>query len=167
MYDSSLSFEELVEECFSLIYGEGWREFYDYLNEYAEVLGYDYLRLDPPSKDEMSAEERAARLQGLVARGRELIKANYDCPEVRIRTVAVRLLELHTKYIEVIAKALAVKATGDNKGYKRLIDKAALKIGPEEAKYEKYYDHALAFVTWHTSFNTIMANNELVVEADN
>ena len=167
MYDSSLSFEELVEECFSLIYGEGWREFYDYLNEYAEVLGYDYLRLDPPSKDEMSAEERAARLRGLVARGRELIKANYDCPEVRIRTVAVRLLELHTKYIEVIAKALAVKATGDNKGYKRLIDKAALKMGPEEAKYEKYYDHALAFVTWHTSFNTIMANNELVVEADN
>lgn len=167
MYDSSLSFEELVEECFSLIYGEGWREFYDYLNEYAEVLGYDYLRLDPPSKNEMSAEERAAKLQGLVTRGRELIKANYDCPEVRIRTVAVRLLELHTKYIEVIAKALAVKATGDNKGYKRLIDKAALKIGPEEAKYEKYYDHALAFVTWHTSFNTIMANNELVVEADN
>lgn len=167
MYDSSLSFEELVEECFSLIYGEGWREFYDYLNEYAEVLGYDYLRLDPPSKDEMSAEERAARLRGLVARGRELIKANYNCPEVRIRTVAVRLLELHTKYIEVMAKALAVKATGDNKGYKRLIDKAALKIGPEEAKYEKYYDHALAFVTWHTSFNTIMANNELVVEADN
>jgi hypothetical protein len=167
MYDSSLSFEELVEECFSLIYGEGWREFYDYLNEYAEVLGYDYLRLDPPSENEMSAEERAERLRGLVARGRELIKANYDCPEVRIRTVAVRLLELHTKYIEVIAKALAVKATGDNKGYKRLIDKAALKIGPEEAKYEKYYDHALAFVTWHTSFNTIMANNELVVEADN
>jgi len=167
MYDASLSFEEILEECFSLIYGEDWREFYDYLNGYAELLGYDYLRLDPPKPNEISPEERAKRLDELMARGRELIKAHYDSPDVRIKTVAVRLLELHIKYVELIAKALAVKATGDNKGYERLINKAALKMGPEEAKFEKYYDHALAFVTWMTSFNSIMADNELVVEADN
>ncbi len=167
MYDASLSFEEIVEECFSMIYGEDWKKFYDHLNGYADLLGYDYLRLDPADPNEISAEERAMRLEELIKQGKELVAAHYDCPEVRIRTVSVRILELYLKYVELIAKALAVKATGDNKGYKRLIDKAARKMGPEEAKFEKYYDHALAFVTWLTSFDSIMATGELVVEADN
>lgn len=169
MYDASLSFEEITEECFSLIYGEDWKKFYNYLAEFDDVLSYEYLRLvKTKSKPFFTPEERAEKLADLLSRTRELIKAHYNCPEVRIRTVAVRLLELYTKYVELIAKALAVKDAGDDKEYERLIRKAAEEIGPEEAKFEKYYDHTLAFVTWLTSFSTIMANDEkLVVEANN
>ncbi len=167
MFDSSLSFEEITEECFSLIYGNDWKKFYALLNEYGELLSYEYLRLVKPKSKDMPAEERAEKLADLLSRMRELIKANYNCPEVRIRTVAVRILELYTKYVELVAEALRAKAAGDNKKYGRLILKAAKKLGPEEAKLEKYYDHALAFVTWMTSFQSIMADNKLVVEADN
>ena len=173
MYDSSLSFEELVEECFSTIYGEDWKEFYAYLTELGEAISYEYIQCERSENKEISplyspsVAEKLKSVPEITKRGMELINAHYNCPEVRIRTVAVRLLELHAKYVELIAEALRHKALGDDKEYSRLIRVAADEIGREEARFEKYYDHALAFVAWIMTLERITAKSENIIEADN
>ena len=47
------------------------------------------------------------------------------------------------------------------------IREAADEIGVEEAKFEKYYDHALAFVSWILWYEKIAVDTESLVAADN
>ncbi len=173
MYDASLSYEELLEEYFSAAYGEEWREFAKYLKELEEYISYEYLQCERSEDKNVSplyAPSLAKKLEGIgsvLEKGGALIKKHYDCPEVRVRTVSVRLLELHTMYCELIAKALRSKAVGEDKEYSLLIRDAAEKLGKYEAMFEKYYDHTLAFVAWIATLERITASNQNIIEADN
>ena len=173
MYDASLSYEELLEEYFSAAYGEEWREFSGYLKELEEYISYEYLQCERSEDKNVSplyAPSIAKKLEGIgsvLEKGRALIKKHYDCPEVRVRTVSVRLLELHAMYCELIAKALRSKAVGEDKEYSLLIRDAAEKLGKYEAVFEKYYDHTLAFVAWIATLERITASNQNIIEADN
>ena len=60
-----------------------------------------------------------------------------------------------------------LKAMGKDKEYSVAIRKAADEIGVEEAKFEKYYDHALAFVAWILWYEKIAVDAESLVAADN
>lgn len=173
MYDASLSCEELLEEYFSAAYGEEWREFAGYLKGLEEYISYEYLQCERSEDKNVSplyAPSLAKKLEGIgsvLEKGRALIKKHYDCPEVRVRTVSVRLLELHAMYCELIAKALRSKAVGKDKEYSALIRDAAEKLGKYEAVFEKYYDHTLAFVAWIATLERITASNQNIIEADN
>ena len=103
----------------------------------------------------------------MLEKGERLVQEHYNCPEVRVRTLSVRLIELHTKYCKLIARALAKKAVGNDGEYSELIRDAAKEIGKYEAMFEKYYDHALAFVAWILTLEKITAYGQNVIEADN
>lgn len=173
MFDSSISAEELLEDYYSTAYGETWRKFYDYLTELGDAVSYEYLqceRSDDPKISPLYSPTVAKRLEDveeITERGLALIREHYDCPDVRIRTVSVRLLEMHAEYARLIAKALIPKALGKDKEYSRLIWEAASEIGKKETLFEKYYDHSLAFVAWIGTLQRITANSEDIIQADN
>ncbi len=173
MYDSSLSFEEITEDCFSTIYGEDWKKFYDYLVKISEVVSYEYLECERSDDESMSLlyspteADRMKKLPEVLDEGLELIKSHYEYPDSRIKTLAVRLLELHSRYLRLVTEALILKALGKDKEYSEKIRAVADEIGVEEARFEKYYDHALAFVSWILWYEKIAVDAESLVAADN
>ena len=154
LYDASLSAEEIAEEYFSAAFGEDWRKFYDYLSELGEAFDFKYLAgernangnkfsfcINPEYKKNME------RAKEILDRGATLIAEHYNS-EYRIRTVSVRLLEMHAKYARLMIDPLLAKAEGDHDGADKLIEKVKEEIGKYELAFERWYDHDLVFATW-------------------
>ena len=150
LYDSSFTFEELVEEYFSCAFGEDWRKFYDYLKRLGEAFDHEYLCGDKykgSDHSEWYAPEQVERLKtayGIIEEGRALIKEHYDS-DYRVRTVSVRLLEFHARYAELFADALCLKAVGDDDGAMALCEKMRDECGKREIEFERWYDHGMFF----------------------
>jgi len=143
LYDNSLSAEEIAEEYLSCAFGEDWRSFFDYLESLEKAVPFEYLN---GSRKEGAYDpcmaENIRLLKDLVAEGRELIKAHYNS-EYRVRTVSVRLLELHALMCDMLADALAEKCVGNDGAAMELFNKMRIAVGAREAEFERYYDHGL------------------------
>jgi len=153
LFDTSLSFDEIAEDYLSHVYGEDWKQFYDYLDRLGRAFDFAYMEGECGIDDNKTAHYDPSRVKSLesvktiVAEGRELIKAHYNSP-VRVQTVAVRLLEMHAEYVLLIADAFIKKALGEDEEAEELIWAAAEEIGKREIEFEPYYDHTLAFYSW-------------------
>ncbi|MBQ8583405.1 MAG: DUF4838 domain-containing protein, partial [Clostridia bacterium] len=173
LYDTSLSFEDIVEEYMSVAYGEDWRKFYDYLEKLGGAFDYYYLEQERSADAEKSPfynpahAESLARVKAITAEGRELIKAHYNSP-VRVQTVSVRLLEQHARYAELMAEALIPKAKGEDDLADELFLEAKAEFGKHETAIERYYDHGLAFYSWEPIFKTKMkSKTEPIIALEN
>ena len=90
---------------------------------------------------------------GLGHRGREIIKKYYNS-DVRVQTVAVRLLEIHAIFAEHYAKALYYKCQGaDDKAMEKFGDLRA-EMGKYEAEFEGFYDFNLSILSLNQIFNS-------------
>ena len=173
MFDASLSADELMEEYYSAAYGENWKKFRDYLVELEKCAEYEYLQCERSDDKDVSplysptAARKMENIGAVIEKGAPLIGEIYNCSDVRVRTVSARLLDLHAKYCLMVVKALIKKAVGEDKEYSALIREAADEIGKYEAMFEKYYDHALAFIAWIMTLEKITAYDQNVIEADN
>ena len=150
LYDQTLTVRQLAEEYFSCAFGEDWKAFYGYLEEIAEVFPHTYMEGEASSDTKKciyynpDMAQTFARVREVTARGRELIRAHYDMP-YRVQTVSVRLLELHAKYCELIADALALKCQGKDRESLAALDIARIELGKSEAAFQTVYDHHLQF----------------------
>jgi len=150
LFNCELTAEEIAEDYMSHAFGEHWREFYAYLKELGEAFDRDYMerkKSRDPSVSPFYNPEQAKRLEevpAIVAKGRELIKAHYNS-EYRVRTVSVRLLELHCRYAELLADFMREKALGNDAAADEKYGKLRLECGKQEVNFERYYDHTLAF----------------------
>ena len=147
LFDTSLSFDEIAEDYFTCAFGEGWREFYDYLKNLGNALDYSYVER-MRNKIYYSEEnvKKLATVPDIVAKGLELIKAHYNS-DYRVRTVSVRLLEKHARHTELLAAALAKKAVGLDDEANELFRVYRIESGKDEVEIETYFDHAL--YTYH------------------
>ena len=153
LFDTSLSAEEIAEDYLSHIYGEDWKEFYDYLEKLGKAFNFSYM------EGEMGIDERRTphynpdhlksleEVAAIVKEGRELIKSHYNS-DVRVRTVASRILEMHADYVLLIAEAFKKKAVGEDEEAERLFNTARIEAGKREIEFEPYYDHTLAFYSF-------------------
>ena len=80
----------------------------------------------------------------ILKEGRELISAHYNS-DYRVRTVSVRLLEFHARYIELFVDALIEKAKGNDEMADKLYVKFRDEVGKYELAFERWYDHGLVF----------------------
>ena len=153
LFDTSLSYEEISEDYLSHIYGEDWQKFYGYLDEIRETFDFAYVEGERSIDERKTAyydPERVARLEKvktILKDGGELINSHYNS-DVRVQTVAVRLLEMHAEYLLLIADAFIKKALGEDEEAKALFKAAADEIGKREIEFEPFYDHTLAFYSW-------------------
>ena len=77
--------------------------------------------------------------------------------EIRVQTVAVRLLSHYLDLLEKTAELMAAKAVGDDKEATRLLDAFREDFGRRECEIEAYFNHCCYFnflhyiVVGHTS----------------
>ena len=146
LYDTALSFDEIVEDYFTCAFGEDWREFLRYFEEIREAIPFEYYSIDEARgrKNVYYDPEMAksiARLYDIAARAKDgIIKKNYNS-EYRLRTVSVRLIEHHTEFIRLLADWMIAKAMGESKERTQyLFDRFKNEFGKREIEIEQYFD---------------------------
>jgi hypothetical protein len=150
LYDVSLSADEIAEEYFSCAFGEDWKKFYNYLDKLGKAFGHDYLSGDRNVGTKRSSWYAPEQLESLkqvrdiVKEGRKLIEEHYNSP-YRIRTVAVRLLEFHAMYSEMLGDAFIEKCVGNDDAAEEIMKKMMAECGKYELAFERWYDHCLFF----------------------
>ena len=164
LFDASLSFEEIAEDYFSTAFGEDWKSFYDYLLRLGNAVGHEYLsgdankgtgRSDIYNPDKV---ESLKTVRTITEEGRRLIAEHYNS-EYRVRTVSVRLLEFHAKFVELLADVLILKAVGKDDEAKKQFAAMADECGKHELEFERWYDHGLMFLSLERMINqdTVMS----------
>ena len=152
LYDGSLTYEQILEDYYSHLYGEDWRLFYDYLSRISEALPFEFFSRDAAKKRKhvyLDAEraKRIASIREITEEGRALVRSHFDHPQ-RARTVAVRLLLRHADLCDMVADWMAAKARGEEQLATELYDHARLAFGKTYRDIHAYFDHYAYFCEW-------------------
>ncbi len=149
LYDTSLTYEELLTEYFICAFGEDYVKFIDYLYDIAECFGDKYLEGEESIDETVSLyynpkrAKKLSRVKEVVEGGKRLILEHYNSVD-RIKTASVRILEMHALYCTMLAAAAAYKALGDEKNASLAFDEFQDYLNKTEIYTEKYLDHYLA-----------------------
>lgn len=149
LFDTSLSYEELLEDYFYVAYGEAWRDIYDYLERLGKAFDFEFIEQEKSLDYSVSKfynpphAEQIRTVPSITAEGVRIIKENYNSP-YRVRTFSIRLLEMHAEYANLFAEALAYKALGADKSAWEKYFEFRDEIGKREAEFALVYDHGLA-----------------------
>ena len=152
LYDTSLTFEEIVEEYFSCAYGEDWKEVLAYMEKCREVLPYKLLENRASVNPEISSFYNPALVETLskgdevAAIGEALVKKNFNKP-YRLQTVSYRLLGEQVKLFRSLAKAFSHKVVGEDDAAVAAFEDVFEEFGRREAELERYLDYKLYMCT--------------------
>ena len=148
MFDSSLSFEELVEDYFSTAYGNRWREVADYLTRLGDAFGQAYLEGEESIDYAVSKHynpERAIKLatvKDIVKDAQDLLDESLRHSE-RVVVNSYRMLREHAAYCKMLAEVFILKANGDNEGAIAEFEVMREKLSEREVYLEKVFDFTL------------------------
>jgi hypothetical protein len=169
LFDSSLTAEEISEEYFSCAFGEDWQLFYSYLERLGKAFDFPYLAGEKNSNNDRFSlcynpgySKNMEMARQVLLDGEKLIQEHYNS-EYRVRTVSVRLLEMHAKYASLMIKPLLAKALCEDDKADALLAEVSHEIGKYELAFERWYDHGLAFKTWARRFSTRTPTSEPVI----
>jgi hypothetical protein len=149
MFDTSYTYEELLEEYFSVAYGDAWREIYDYLSKLGDAFDFEFIEQEKSLDYSVSKfynpphAEKIRTVPRITAEGLKIIRENYNSP-YRVRTYSMRILQMHAEYANLLSEALAYKALGADKSAWEKFFEFRDKIGKYEAEFAGVYDHGLA-----------------------
>ena len=171
LFDTSLSYEDLVNDYFPTAYGENWEKFYNYLQRLGGAMPPAYFHgkmssnaeVGPFYNPELSGSFKKAI--EIIGEGRELIKENYNS-RYRIQTVSVRILEEHANYCETIAEACCCKANANDKDAREAYERFRRDTVMRELKLTRYFEPVLPIYAYNTIFNSTSKKLEVETSAD-
>ncbi len=170
LFDTSLSYDEIVEDYFWHMYGEDWRLFRDYLTKIFDALPFEFFSRDMAWHRENAhfdaqRSEKIAQIRNITEEGRELIRSHYKAG-MRVQTVALKLLEYHADFCDLISDWMSAKARGEIELAKELYEKARVETGKLELEIQSYFDHNLYFGEYiHTqNLKTDVRQNLLTID---
>jgi len=141
-------YEAVLEDYFSHIYGDAWKEVKAYLQKVGDVFDFAYMSGEKPADPSIgrfydpSRVQRLAVVKELAAEGRAIAKAHLAMP-TRPQTISMRMLLRHAEYIEGVAEFMIEKAQGHDQLAKEYLDAFLQDFGKYEFEMERYYDHGL------------------------
>ena len=162
LFNTDTPFEEIVEDYFAHAYGKDYARFLAFFEKIGDVFDWKYfseLGSENARVGKFYSPTAAKKLAGaprLIEEGRALL-AEYWNSEIRVQTVAVRLLSHYLDLLEKTAELMAAKAVGDDKEATRLLDIFREEFGRRECEIEPYFNHNCYFnflhyiVVGHTS----------------
>lgn len=153
MFDTSLTYEQLCEDYYKHLYGDNHIAIRKYLEKIYDIIPFEYFSVDAAweRKEGFYDPERAKILEDMrsvTEEGRRLIKESYK-HDYRVRTVALRLLEFHADFCDLISDWMVAKARNETEKTWELFEKARIEIGKREQEFERYFDHHLYFLEYH------------------
>ena len=151
LMNREVSFEEIVEDYFSHIYGEDWKDALAYFKKLETAFDYPYMAGEA-SKDKAVGNyynpDMVAKLESgreLVKEGEALARAHMQVP-TRPQTVSWRLLLRHCEYAVGIADTMAQLARGNDPEANTVGRAFCKEFGKHEYELERYFDHYLAML---------------------
>ena len=167
MYDFNLGYEEIEEDYMKHAYGDAWQDIRSYLAKIEDALPFDFF-----SRDEARGREnghynpdmakKIETIRDITKDGMAIITANYNM-EYRVQTVAVRLLEKHAYFCDLISDWMAAKARGELESAQKLLDYARVEFGKYESEIKQYFDHGQYFLEYGHCQNTKSKSNNNVL----
>lgn len=148
LYDSSVTFEELVEDYFSHAYGEDWKLVLEFLAQVRDRLDYAYLhglKSADPEKGARYAPEyaaKAAEIPSIVAAFAPVVRRNLK-NRYRATQVAWQLMNYFLEYVDGVASIVVYISQGDRENAQREVDKLMDSFSKHEIYIERYYDHCM------------------------
>jgi len=163
MFDTSLTFEGLLEEYFSAAYGESWRAFYAYLKKISDTVDFRLLEQEKSLDYAVSRffnpteADKLQNIREVTAEGLRLIREN-DIQPYRLASFSVRLLEMHAEYCNLFADAMMFKARGMDQSAWDKFNLFRDTVGKYEAEYQSVYDHGLAMNSLKNNVFSLKSN---------
>ncbi len=147
LFDTSVDFDELVEDYFSHAYGEDWREVVDFFEKLGKLVPSEFLAgkasLDR-SVHRLYNPDMAPRLRELGRMAASFIPfaEAHKNSSMRVQAVAMRLLGFYLEFWAGIAEPLALKCTGKSERDAALMfHRFFEEYGKREIYYQTCYDH--------------------------
>ena len=145
-FDISYTYDELFEDYYSHAYGEDYKAFAEYLCELGNIFGFAYMEGEESEDITVSpffSPKKAIELDkvcSVAERGKELIETHYNSSD-RIKTLSVRLLEIHGEYAKLLAQTMKLKALEkDEEALAHVKTVVAKYLSEQERSFEKYFD---------------------------
>ncbi|MBR2722483.1 MAG: DUF4838 domain-containing protein [Clostridia bacterium] len=147
IYDTSLSFDQVVEDYLSHLFGKDWRQFYEFLENAEKLLPHSYLALSNGRThyvDPDMAKHIEENLDRVLAEGKALVESHYNS-DLRVQTVAVRMLEYYLVYLEYYAKMMREKALGNDDEAMKIFEAFRNTMGTYEIYIQNFFDQYQTF----------------------
>lgn len=148
LFDSSVTFDDLVVDYFSHAFGENWQLVVEYLEELKELMRFSYLygkESEDPDKGKYynpDMVENIKKAKKLVNDFMPVIKANLNQSQ-RTVTVAWQVLELGAFCADKLTDLFRCLAIGDKENSLKIFNELTLAMSEREVYFERYYDHCL------------------------
>lgn len=161
-FDTSLKFEDLLEDYFSHAYGEDWREVLDIFERLGKAMPNKYLAGKQSADVRVNKAYNPAMADGLgsvsqiVEEAKIFLDAHKNMP-MRAQTVAYKLLRYYMEYCEGLAGCFALKCIGAGVEAKAAYERFLADFGKYETEIETYYDQYLMGYTFGLTFNRMEA----------
>ena len=152
LFDTTLEYREIEEDYFSHAFGEDWRLFRDYFERLEDAMPFDFFSRDearkrPEGHFSPEAAEKCSKIREITKEGRELIHSHLGADSI-VEMRALRLLERHADFCDLISDWMATKARGDKNAADELYAVARDSFGKYEAEIERYFDQGLCFAEY-------------------
>jgi hypothetical protein len=165
LFDTSLTYEEIVEDYLSSVYGEAYPKFKEVLIELENAISFKYLsKLDSKNSNVSLfynpeiAKNIETKLPNILKCGREIVKEYFDSP-IRVQTISVRLFEHYLDLIEGLGRVIKEKALANDERAAELYHEFETEFGKRECEIERYFNQCfffnnLDYIVFGTKSNT-------------
>ena len=148
LFDTSVSFEALVEDYFSHAYGEDWREVVAFFEKVGKTVDFRYLnaKLFPDSPyGPFYSSEMAKAWESLpqLCDSFEGFVESHKRQSKRAQTVSYRLLSYALRFLRGFSKSMALLAAGKNEEAEASFNAFFDEFGKYELDIERWYDQYL------------------------
>ena len=152
-FDTSLKYEDLLEDYFSHAYGDDWREVVKIFERIGEAISYNYIcgkdsaDLKVGKRYNPAAEKDLRKMAIIAEDTTEFLEAHRGMP-MRAQTVAYKLLRYYMKYCLGLSECLIIKCKGQGEAameafkafladFETITDNIGSEYGKKMSEYSK------------------------------
>lgn len=159
LFDTSVSFDELVKDYFDHAYGAAGETVMEFLKRIDELMPQSYIEArhskhrkgDVHYRPEM--EQQLLSVEPLTYAFAEQLEQFKNMP-YRVQTVSVRLMQKYAEYCRGLANALALKCVGKDTEAQEAALAFQNAFGKYEVELERYYDHTMMCMACKAIFDS-------------
>lgn len=154
LFDVETPHEAIVTDYFSHLYGSDHKKFLSFFEKVGEVFDWKFFSGLGSENEKVGKyyspkiAEKLSNAAPLFEEGRALVKAHYNS-DIRVQTVAVRLLSHYIDLLEKTAAIIAKKAAADDAAAKCLLEDFEEDFGKRECELERYFNHCFFYKFLH------------------
>ncbi|MBR2388877.1 MAG: DUF4838 domain-containing protein, partial [Clostridia bacterium] len=155
LFDTSLSFEEQLDDYFRHAYGEDYKEVIAFFEKLSKLIDFRFANKRKSGLfNEPQYEAGFLKVPELVDSFAPFVEAHKNMPK-RVQTVAYRMLRRYLEYCKGISRVFALKCVGNDEEANKEFNSFAASFGKYELEMERWYDHYLATAAFGTMVGKI------------